>query len=83
MSFILYLAADNASHRISARATRLEGPPQKQFYEDIGRHHPKITDLSQPLPALDIVLSGRRNPCTTLRKLFDSLALPESLRGRR
>jgi hypothetical protein len=52
----------------------------QQFYEDIGRHHPKITDLSQLLPALDIVLSGRRNRYTTLRKLFDSLALPESLR---
>ena len=52
----------------------------KQFYEDIGRHHPKITDLSQLLPALDIVLSGRRYRYTTLRKLFDSLALPENLR---
>jgi hypothetical protein len=52
----------------------------QQFYEDIGRHHPKITNLSELLPALDIVLSGRRNRYTTLRKLFDSLAVPESLR---
>jgi len=52
----------------------------QQFHEDIGRHHAKITDLSQLLPVLDIVLSGRRNRYTTLRRLFDSLALPERLR---